>query len=861
MKIRDRINLGFVTLVVMVLVTGVAGQYAIDRNVERFEAIADRLAPGLRELGEVEGEIHRIISESVSIALLYNVDSDGVLTREIADDVAEEASELQEAWNELEERVNRVGAPGSMPLFPEEERRLRAELAELHVASNELIQIAQSGNARRDAGELAELKERMEDLEGSLERLLREAASRQSGILEEERRAARSFANWTALFNLAVAGVSLGFVVYFAVLLNRKITLPLARIQAATRHGGAGASDLLNIEALPESAGDEIGELSDALREMNRRLRDSTVSRDYINAILESMSDMLFVLDGEWRVVTVNRALCTTLGKSEEELIGLSFLNGSIAEDSFDAFDAFDAFGAGPASGAEQSEDSRGSGPISAALLEASESSAQGERLPVTRRIQLISAGGERVPVAFAAAALRAGRTGGMVCVARDIREDLAREAELTEARERAEAGSRSKSEFLMNLSHEIRTPLHSVVGLAALLEETVLDSEQSEHVRSLATASNALLHLINNFLDLSRVESGRVEPHPVLVQPRELVENLHGIYKPQAVAGGLALNTSVDADVPRRVLVDVDLLNQILGNLIGNAIKFTSQGSVDLSVSVEASAPGQEIQNELPPHAMQMRFVIQDSGPGVPAEKRELIFEAFEQADNSITRKFGGTGLGLAISKRLTSILGGSIALDSPPPTNSSQDGGARFVVSIPVEPISEAAAGARSSVSPTGGAFQREAASTAPAIGDVRVLLVEDNENNQMLVRAFLKRTAARLEIATDGRAAMDLLEPLFANGSSANGDGARGLPYDLILMDMQMPVMDGYTTTRAIREREERAGFKRVPIVALTAHALDDARAQSFACGCDEHVVKPIGKQALLELIARFALSPRE
>ena len=859
MKIRDRINLGFITLVVMLLATGVAGQYAIDRNVERFEAIADRLAPGLRELGEVEGEIHRIISESVSIALLYSVNTGGVLSSETADDIAEEAAELNEAWSELDERINRTGVPGSLPLLPEEERRFQAHLAELQVASNEVVQIARNKNVRRDAEELAELKERMEELEGSLERLLREAASRQSGILEDERRAARSFANRTALFNLAVAGTSLGFIVYFAVLLNRKISLPLARIQAATRHGGSGASDLLNVEELPTSTGDEIGELSDALREMNRRLRASTVSRDYVNAILESMSDMLFVLDDEWRIVTVNQALCVTLGRSEEELIGVSFLDGSIVEGSFASGSSRESESPALTIGAELLKASEAS--------ESSEASTGGERTPVTRRIQLISASGERVPVAFAAAALRAGRTGGMVCVARDIREVLAREGELTEARERAEAGNRAKSEFLMNLSHEIRTPLHSVVGLAALLEETVLNPEQSEHVRSLSAASNALLHLINNFLDLSRVESGRVEPHPVLSRPRALVENLHGIYRPQAAAKGLALNAHVDEAVPRRVLVDADLLNQILGNLIDNAIKFTSQGSVDLSVSVEPAAPGNTTLNESQSSATHMRFVIQDTGPGVPAEKRELIFEAFEQADNSITRKFGGTGLGLAISKRLTSILGGSIALDSPMPADSKQTEGARFVVSIPVELISEAAAEARSSASSAGGPEAgsnrhdgNASAAGGTAIGDVRVLLVEDNENNQMLVRAFLKRTAALLEIATDGRAAMDLLEPIFAAGAG-NGNGSRGLPYDLILMDMQMPVMDGYTTTRAIREREAEVGFERVPIVALTAHALDDARAQSFACGCDEHVVKPIGKQALLELIARFAISPRE
>ncbi|MCR9142070.1 MAG: ATP-binding protein [bacterium] len=831
MKIRDRINLGFLTLALLGLVGGGVGQYAIDRNVDRFELIVDETAPGLRELGEVEGEIHRIISESVSIALLYRV-SVGTALREA---IAEEEQELNEAWAVLRERVGVPGnesAVSSLPLTQSEIRRLRGDLLELQSVSTAIVDTARAaGPGTGTAIRVAEQKERLEDLEDDLEALLRQAALRQSASLDEQRQAAQRFAEMTTALNLIIALCAMGFVVYFAVFLNRKITRPLSRLQAATLGSGSrqADADFLNLSELPRSGADEIGQLSDALRTMDRRLRASTVSRDYVNAILESMSDMLIVLDADHRILTVNRAVCESLGEAPEELIGRSFL---------------DVLASGDSSRPKADE------PADLASLNVFETQQLSGEGVSTHRMSLRAASGEAVPVAFAAARLEGGETRGLVCVARDIRVDLRREAELRDAREAAESASRAKSEFLMNLSHEIRTPLHSVVGLADLLEESELSVEQQGYVSSLSRASQALLHLINNFLDLSRIEVGGVAPNIVPIELRKFIAELREIYLPQAAAKGLELHATVNHRTPERVLTDLDLLRRILGNLIGNGIKFTAAGSV--SLTVEADQP------------RRLRFVIEDTGVGVPFERREQIFEAFEQADNSITRIYGGTGLGLAISRRLTDVLNGHIILEETPAGS-----GARFVVELPVEIADESRASAskrtaladqRELESRSGRGGSRTVHAHDAGVPGPRVLLVEDNENNQMLVRAFLKRTAVRLELAEDGRAALELLETARTDaagaGSAVSTDAGNRLPYDLILMDMQMPVMDGYTATRAIRAREAEFGLERTPIVALTAHALDDARARSLEAGCDEHVVKPIGKQDLIDLIGRYA-----
>lgn len=789
MKIRDRINLGFFTLAVLGLVIGIAGKYGIDRNVDRFGVIVDQMAPGLRLLGEMEGDIHRIISESVSIVLLYSLDSTGVSRDEIEDEVAE----LNEAWDELDDRVNKLGQRNVSPLTAPEMRLLKRDLAELRESSRRIVESARSGQWASGEESLEDQKERLEILEGGLEDLLDAAALRQTTLLEEQRIEAREIAQNTSILNAGIAACSLIFVIYFAVMVNQKVSRPLSRLQfAAPRLGGTDSDFLINHD-LPATGNDEIGQLSGALRDMDQRLRESTVSRDYVNAIIESMSDMLLVLDEEDRIVTVNRAVCDSIGKAEADLIGQPFFETLLADPS--------------------------------EIPEAR--AALGGELH-NRRITLRGADGETIPVAFAAAHLQIGKATGMVCVARDIRVDLRREEELRQAREQAEAASRAKSEFLMNLSHEIRTPLHSVIGLSNLLAESSLSAEQDAHVHSLSLASNALLHLINNFLDLSRVESGHLDVHPVFVAPRDFVENLREIYKPQADAKNLQLNVTVAGNVPRQVRVDVDLLNQVLGNLIGNGIKFTETGAVN--VSVHSDQVGELV------------FAIEDTGVGVPPEKQELIFEAFEQADNSVTRMYGGTGLGLALSKRLVTLLKGRIVLDRPATT-----GGSRFVVTVPVEipemPAANEAGGERKEI---------------PRVrdpGPMTLLLVEDNENNQMLIKAFLRRTSVRLEIASHGQAALDLIDQSFRTVSNSATASDR-LSYDLILMDMQMPVMDGYTATRAIRARESQLDLKRTPIVALTAHALDEARAQSMAAGCDDHVVKPIGKQALLDIVARFA-----
>jgi PAS domain S-box-containing protein len=513
-------------------------------------------------------------------------------------------------------------------------------------------------------------------------------------------------------------------------------------------------------------------------KKLDQDLRDQQF---YTRSLIESNIDALMTTDPLGIVTDVNNQMEALTGRTREELIGAPFKN----------------------------------------YFTDPERAAAGIQLVLSREkitdyeLTARARDGKETVVSYNATTFsdRESRLRGVFASLRDITELKQHEESMRAAIHKAEQASRAKSEFLANMSHEIRTPMNAVIGLSYLLGQTSLSEQQQAFLTKVKLASKSLLLVINNVLDLSKIEAGELIVESAPFSLRVLLKELTDMMAVQAEAKGISFEVDAPDDLPRALEGDATRLHQVLTNLLSNAIKFTERGGVKLRVRRLAVTPE---------HAT-LCFTVQDTGIGIEPEVQAGLFAPFAQADASITRRFGGTGLGLSIVKRLVKLMGGEVALDSTPGV------GSEFRVVLHV---------ALASPEALAGLEDTPAAPLGRALLGVRILVVDDSDINRDVTKHILELEGARVWLASNGQEAFERLK-------------AEPRAVDLVLMDVQMPLLDGHETTQRIRRELNLADL---PIIALTAGALSSERERAVAAGMDDYIVKPFDAQALVRSILR-------
>jgi PAS domain S-box-containing protein len=570
----------------------------------------------------------------------------------------------------------------------------------------------------------------------------------------------------TQLVTLAGLSLILFLVgITIAYFLGIKLVKPIEEISTAARKIAKGNFNInLNV-----GTNDELGRLAQDINNMCQQLRSTTVSRDYVSNIIDSMSDSLFVIDEKSEIVTTNNALIKLLGYETSELIGQranTLFSGTVFKNDNAVTHSNDIF-----------FQPKFDDPIPVAVSTS--------RLSTRDQVDDSST--------------------RVVVVVQDIRQLLKAEHKLNQALADSKAATLSKSQFLAAMSHEIRTPMAGVIGMSDLLLDTDLSPQQLNWAISINSSGKNLMAILNEILDQSKLEAGKLEITPTDFHLGSLVRDNIQLFSPNIATKGLALNFKIDSYLPVAVHADSMRIGQVLSNFFSNALKFTHTGHIGVTVKLEPNEQGE----------LQIRFTVTDSGIGLIDGEKHRLFSAFTQADSSTSRTYGGTGLGLSISKQLVGLMGGQIGVDS------TKGIGSTFCC----QP-------AKMGVEATN---RRVSLDRWVASRPLKILVAEDNMVNQYMIRALLNKLNHSIEIAKDGQCAIDLLD-------SAD--------FDLILMDIRMPVMDGLEATASIRATN--GPKSNIPIIALTADVSAGNVSEYTNAGMNDMCGKPIELKLLLKSI---------
>jgi two-component system, sensor histidine kinase len=531
--------------------------------------------------------------------------------------------------------------------------------------------------------------------------------------------------------------------------------------------------------------GDELDAIISGVSMLGQELKNSTVSRDFMQSIYQGLVDMLLVLNTDYTIRNVNEALEELLGFKQGELQGLP-LGALVQQPGNSSLD-----------------------PLLTRFAENGKclheellfSTRQGQKIPASCSFSFLKNNDQQVD--------------GILIIAKDITELKRKEQELQEAKNKAEAANEAKSNFLSSMSHEIRTPLNGIMGFTDLLMGTDLNPVQSQYIDLIKTSGSNLTQLLNDILDLHRIEQDKIALEILSFNFRNTISANLEPYKHLAESKHLAFSYTFDDSVPEVVLGDPSRINQVLINLVSNAIKFTEQGRIHIHHQIDQ-----------PPAAdgsVMLTCTVTDTGIGIAQAKQKQVFESFTQSDQSTSRKYGGSGLGLAISKKLVSLMQGELGLISPLP---NQDNGTTFWFSVRLQPVkSEATAAPKPSNNPEFKLPQ-----------DIQILVVDDNAMNVMLMQKIFKSMGATIATAQSGQEALAV---------------AQSHSFDLVFMDIQMPDMDGLEASVRLRQ----ANFSK-PIIAFSANAFQEDIRKSLAAGMNDHLSKPFTRQELITLLKKWA-----
>ncbi|WP_137758774.1 PAS domain-containing hybrid sensor histidine kinase/response regulator [Pontibacter sp. SGAir0037] len=545
------------------------------------------------------------------------------------------------------------------------------------------------------------------------------------------------------------------------------------------------ANGNFDYEIEASETGDELDALISGISMLGQELKSSTVSRDFMQSIYKGVVDVLLVLNKDFTIRNVNEACEDLFGCKENELRGLHLTE------------------------VLDNPDKQGISHIIKALEADGKYMNADAQLMLRKQNRLIS-----VSSSFSYLLNNRQEVDGILIIAKDISELKQKELELKEAKTKAEAANEAKSNFLSSMSHEIRTPLNGIMGFTNLLMETELNPDQEQYVRLINTSGIALTKLLSDILDLHKIEQDKITVEHIPFNIRESITSNLEPYKHLAQSKGLSLTCAFDALVPEVVQGDPTRINQVLINLVSNAIKFTSSGSIHVEIKA-----GQRTADST---RIPLICTVTDTGIGIPPEKQGLIFDSFTQSDQSTNRKYGGFGLGLAISKKLVNLMQGGIEVLSPLPGLLH---GSQFKFTVDVEAVPEAG----QMPSPTGPVTKSKLEE------NVHFLVVDDNELNRMLLENVLKGYGAFVTTARSGEEALQL---------------SKTTEFSLVFMDLQMPEMDGFEATRLLRT----AGFTN-PIIAFSANVYQEDIQKSLMAGMNDHLSKPFYPSDLDALLQKW------